>query len=101
MTDTPYYSLEKIKRLLRNSDTRIITRRDRQEAAALGYADDDEMVDRVSQVTLDEFKKKMPSEDMPGYWQDVYNSIEPDGTKIYIKLQIREESGVIISFKRK
>lgn len=101
MADTPYYSLEEIRRLLKNPDTRIITRRDRREAAALGYADDDEMVGRVLQVTLDEFKKKMEAEEMPGYWQDVYNSVEPDGSKLYIKLQIREGSGVIISFKRK
>lgn len=101
MADTPYFPLEEVKRLLQNPDTRIITRRDRQAAADLGYADDDEMVARVLQLTLNDFKKQMPSEDMPGYMLDVYKPTEPDGTKLYIKLQIRESSGVIVSFKRK
>lgn len=101
MADTPYYPLEEVKRLLLNSDTRIITRRDRKAAADLGYADDDAMVARVLQLTLNDFKKQMPSDDMPGYMLDVYKPTEPDGTKLYIKLQIREISGVLVSFKRK
>ena len=101
MADTPYYSLEEIKALLKNPDTRIVTRRDRKEAADLGYPDDDAMVERVMKVTLDEFKKQMESELIPGTWQDVYNSPEPSGIKLYIKLQIRDGAGVIISFKRK
>lgn len=99
MVKYPTYSLEEIKQLLKNPDTRIIRRRDRLIAASLGYADDDDMVARIIRMTSDEFYKTMEAEEVPGLWQDVYKTSERDGTRLYIKLQIHAGSGVVISFK--
>jgi hypothetical protein len=98
----PYYDLEEIKELLKKKETRVVKRRDRQEAVRLGYADDEEMAKRVLKLVPSEFKKTMPSETMPNLMQDVYYTHDGSIT-IYIKLQIifngKEWKGVIISFK--
>lgn len=102
MKTTPTYDLEELKRLLADSDTRIICKRDRAEAASLGYADDDEMVDRVNRLRCDELHKSMEAEKFPGLWQDVYKTDEGNGDMLYIKLQKSYDGkGVIVSFKRK
>lgn len=98
----PTYDLTEIKKLLSDSSTRIVRRRDRVEAARLGYPSDVEMVARVLLVEDSEFHKTMESEDCPGLWQDVYYSLEPSGIRLYIKLQKNEDGdGVLISFKEK
>jgi motility quorum-sensing regulator/GCU-specific mRNA interferase toxin len=92
------YDLEEIKDLLKKEESRIIRRRDRQEAVRLGYADDDAMVNRVLKLVSSEFYKTMPS-DKTVLMQDVYYTY--DGSiKIYIKLQVSlDGKGVVISFK--
>lgn len=97
----PKYDLKRLKTLLANPDTCIIRRRDRNEAASLGYVTEEDLVSRVNAIQSDEFYKTMLADDRPGLWQDVYRSSEPDGTVLYIKLQEDEGNGVIISFKRK
>jgi len=94
----PSYDLDEIKELLQGRDTRIVTLSSRQGAVKLGYADDDEMVDRILKITSKEFFKTMPAEKSP-FFQDVYYTW--DGTiKIYMKLQKSlTGKGVIISFK--
>jgi motility quorum-sensing regulator/GCU-specific mRNA interferase toxin len=98
--NVPSYDLDEIKELLQSWATRYITFDDLKEAASLGYADDDDMVRRVCQLTKKEFHKTMRSEKFRGLMQDAYYTF--DGTiKIYIKLQIRRDGkGVIVSFKR-
>ncbi len=96
----PSYDLEEIKTLLQGTKTRIVTRSSRQGAVKLGYADDDEMVNRVLKISSKEFFKTMPAEKCPILNQDVYYTY--DGTKkIYIKLQKNSLTGkgVIVSFK--
>ena len=101
MKTPPKYDLDEIKELLKNEDTRIVTRRDRREAVRLGYPDDDAMVDRVLLLQASEFYKTMEAETKPGLWQDVYRSDDVTVT-LYIKLQISfNGQGVIISFKEK
>jgi len=96
----PSYDLEEIKELLQHWTTRYIAFDDLKEAVSLGYADDDDMVNRVCQLTKKEFHKTMPSEKFRGLMQDVYYTYDAT-TRIYIKLQIRRDGkGVIVSFKR-
>jgi hypothetical protein len=77
-----------------------VRRRDRAEAARLGYPSDDDMVARVLLVKKPEFHKTMEAEACPGLWQDVYKTLEPSGIRLYIKLQKSEDgAGVLISFK--
>lgn len=96
----PKYDLNEIKKLLTNSETRIIRRRDRREAASLGYADDEEMVERVNRLHPNEFDKTMMSEEKSGLWMDAYKTSEPNGIMLYIKLQTDANCGVIVSFKK-
>jgi hypothetical protein len=104
MKKEPSYDLEEIKELLKDEETRIVRRRDRQEAVRLGYADEEEMVKRALKLDSSEFIKTMPSEYISGLMQDVYRTFDGKNT-LYIKLQIqfngREWKGVIISFKEK
>lgn len=98
----PTYDLDEIKQLLSDPSTRIVTRRDRHEAASLGYPSDEEMVSRVLRVLKAEFYKTMESTKCPGLWQDVYISAESSGIQLYIKLQKNTAgNGVLISFKQK
>jgi len=100
MTKLPTYDLDELKALLSDPSTRIVRRRDRAEAARLGYPSDDDMVARVLLVKKSEFQKTMEAEACPGLWQDVYKTVEPSGIRLYIKLQKNEDGdGVLISFK--
>jgi len=101
MKKVPTYDLEHIKELLQKEDTRAVTNTARQGAVTLGYADDVEMANRVSQLTVTEFYKTMPSKQVTELMQDVYYT--KDGlTKLYIKLQIAcNGKAVIVSFKER
>jgi len=95
----PAHDLDELKECLRKPDTRIITQRDRREAARLGYADDEEMVARVLMLSPSEFHKSMPSKQFLNLYQDVYYTFD-GSTKLYIKIQMSfNGKGVIISFK--
>lgn len=99
----PTYNLNELKKLLSDASTRIITRRDRKEAADLGYPSDDEMVARIIRLRATEFYKTMECEDthFAGLWQDVYKTLEPCGIRLYIKLQKNDDGdGVLIAFKK-
>lgn len=99
-TLTPTYDLDEIKKLLSDPATRIVCRRDRLEAARLGYPSDEEMAKRVFLIDESEFHKTMEADAFPGLWQDVYKTQEPNGIRLYIKLQINQYgNGVLISFK--
>jgi hypothetical protein len=100
MKKVPSYDLEKIKKLLKNTESRQVMQRDRQEAVRLGYADDEDMVNRALKLRPEEFHKTMPSEyHFSNSKQDVYYT--RDETKLlYIKLSISfNGKAVIISFK--
>jgi len=99
MKKVPTYDLEQLKELLKKEESRYITRRDRKEAAKLGYADEEEMVNRVLKLQPEEFHKTMPSDTFPSLMQDVYYTFD-NTTKLYIKLQKSYSGkGVIVSFK--
>ena len=96
-----HYDLYEIKELLKSPNTRIITRRSRQEAVRLGYASDLDMVNRIQLLNVNELYKTMKSVKCPGLWQDVYRT--SDGSvELYIKIQKSfDDKGVIIQFKKK
>jgi len=100
MKNTPTYNLEELKKLLRKPECRQIMQRDRREAVRLGYADDEEMVDRVLKLRSDEFRKTMQSKyHFTDSKQDVYKT--RDGERIlYIKLSKSfNGKAIIVSFK--
>ena len=99
-TTKPTYSLAKFKKLLCKTSSCVISRTARQGAVAMGYMDDDAIIDVVENIQEDEFYKTMPSITMPGLYQDVY--YVNDGDKyLYIKIQIgaKGKKAIIIQFK--
>jgi hypothetical protein len=99
MKKVPSYDLQELKELLQKEESRIVMQRDRREAVRLGYADDQEMVNRVLKLHPEEFYKTMLSDRFPNLMQDVYYTCDKT-RKLYIKLQISfNRKGVIISFK--
>jgi len=100
MKKRPSYDLEKLKKLLMKPECRQIMDRDRREAVRLGYADDEDMVNRVLKLHPDEFHKTMPSEyHFTNSMQDVYYT--NDGMRVlYIKLSMSfNGKAIIVSFK--
>ena len=98
----PTYSLARIKKLLCNSSSYVITVEAQKGAASLGYMDEEEILDVIEDIQEDDFYKSMPSEKVPSLWQDVYR-VTHEGNVLYIKLQIlvNNKKAVIIQFKEK
>ncbi len=96
------YNLYEIQDLIKNPDTRVITRRCRTEASSLGYINDSEIISRVLHLKKSEIYKTMPAERCPGLWQDVYRTND-GSTELYIKLQksYDDKKGIIIQFKER
>lgn len=99
------YSLENIKILLQNPETRIITKRARKEAFQCGYVTDEEIIAEVMTLRTTDLFESTPSHLNHHVWQDVYkvdrsHPLQPDQTqKLYIKLQESPVGiGVVISF---
>lgn len=95
----PHTLLGEIKHLLRNPQTRLITRVALQGAAALGL-DKADLIEAVLALTTKDFFKSMTTHDDHTQWQDVYRANWND-CALYVKLQIQEGMGVIVSFKER
>lgn len=98
----PKYDLSKIKKLLCDSDSYIITSKAHHGAAELGYMDAESIIGLVENIEEDDFYKTMPSEKVQGLWQDVYH-VNDGNNKIYIKLQlsVNGKKVVVVQFKEK
>lgn len=98
----PKYDLNKIKKLLCDSDSYHITLEAHHGAAELGYMDAESMIDVIENIQEDDFYKTMPSEKVQGLWQDVYR-VNDGNNKIYIKLQlsVNGKKVVVVQFKKK
>lgn len=87
--------------LLSKPETRHITRESVITAVEIGFASRQQMVDAVMQLGPSDFHKTMPSDKVPGTYQDVYRK-NINGVAIYIKLsKSLQGKGVIVSFKKK
>ncbi|MEA3544627.1 MAG: type II toxin-antitoxin system MqsR family toxin [Thermodesulfobacteriota bacterium] len=95
------YDLERIKLLLQNPETRIITGEANRNASSLGYLNVDEIVARVMQVTATDIHKTMPAQKVQGMMQDVYRS-KTERDHLYIKFQLSmDRKAVLIQFKQR
>jgi hypothetical protein len=94
------HDLEYIKALLA-SDKYFITNSAHKGAASLGYTTEEDIVERILNVTSHQIHKTMPAKKAPpGTMQDVYYCPEGNGTEIYLKLQISPfGDSVVVSFK--
>jgi DNA-binding cell septation regulator SpoVG len=62
--------------------------------------DVEDIRDCVLGLTLNEFYKTMPSERLPGTFQDVYHP-EYSGQEIYVKVQVIEAWATVVQFKER
>ena len=95
----PNYDLKKIKSLLCSEHTRTITDSSRDGAVPLGYMDDEDMISVIETLTNANFYKSMTSYLNAKLWQDVYKTVDEEGRRLYIKLQIFDEKAVLVQFK--
>jgi hypothetical protein len=100
LSGKPTYNLEKLKAQLKNSDTRHVTDLAYSNAVEFGYASWDEIIEAVVlNITPHDFYKTMPSDKLPGTFQDVYKKTI-NGVSLYIKLQEYPKGrGVVVNFK--
>lgn len=95
---TPHYSLARMKQLIHAGAYRVT-------ASALETAFRDfrmmeaaELAEFILELERDDFYKSMTTHHDAKHWQDVYHARVVTG-QVYVKLQIHEDSTVIISFK--
>jgi hypothetical protein len=94
----PTYDLAELLGLINNPTRLHITERAYDDAVALGFASEYDIVRQVSKLTSANFCYTMPSEKKTGEMQDVYK-MEWRDTVLYIKLRKSTYGkGVIISF---
>ena len=95
-----HYDLSKIKKLLQNELTTIITESSQEDALALGYGSVEEIIEVVKRLCNENIYKSMTSNISHKIWQDVYKICDRD-ISLYIKLQLSVDSdkAIIISFK--
>jgi hypothetical protein len=96
---SPAYSLADMQAKIRIGHYAITTTA-RAGAASLGF-DESDITECVCTLSAGHFYKSMPSESVPGTFQDVYRT-EWDGKAIYAKLTLGAvgRRTVVISFKR-
>lgn len=98
---TPSYDLEEVQRLVGQGVISCkVSRMALRGAADLGLLYE-HVVESVLLLEPGDFYKTMPSEQVPGSWQDVYRSTYR-GLQLYIKLQINAAGlAVVIQFKER
>jgi len=97
----PHYALKTIQKLLTIPLSRIITRTARKGAVAMGYMDDDDMVEVIHRLRAEHFVKSMTTYENPQIWQDVYKYDDENDNSLYIKLQLSADrkKAVLIQMK--
>lgn len=97
----PHYDLKKLKKLFGNEATRVITATAQKGAAALGYMDEDDIVEVINKLCLRHFYKSMTAHHNSQIWQDVYK-FNDEEKNLYIKLQLSVDKTqtVLIQMKR-
>ena len=95
---TAHYSLALIKKMIEEGHYDI-TLSARSTAAADFAFKTEEITSTIQSLTHHSFYKSMTTHHNHRLWQDVYKP-QIRGNTAYIKLQIANESTVIISFKR-
>jgi motility quorum-sensing regulator/GCU-specific mRNA interferase toxin len=93
------YDLDKLKALLQNKATRVITGEARRNAAQLGFLTDKEIIEQCLALKGKDIYKTMTTHYDHALWQDVYKKICREHP-CYIKLQKSYDGkAVIIQFK--
>jgi motility quorum-sensing regulator/GCU-specific mRNA interferase toxin len=94
-----HYDLNELKRLIKNKNTRYITRTCIKNAHELGFSET-EIIEVVLSLKNNNIYKSMTTHHNPKIWQDVYK-IYNSGVNLYIKVQKSDDDKcIVISFKK-
>ena len=97
MHPNPSYDLALFQKLFRE-DSRFMTGSAKRGSWDVGHCSTD-VEECVCDVLREQhFYKTMPSQKMPGLWQDVYKVVFKD-TALYVKIQISRGRAVLVSYK--
>lgn len=98
----PHYDLKIIKEFFCSVSTRKITQKAQENAAALGYMGEDEMIAVINRLQAEHFYKSMTSYQNHKIWQDVYRYQDDNAIQLYIKLQLSvdRQKAVLIQMKK-
>ncbi|MBI2435408.1 MAG: type II toxin-antitoxin system MqsR family toxin [Candidatus Hydrogenedentes bacterium] len=95
----PHYPLQRVKELIREGSYRVTRTAIRTAARDFRLFKSPQLAGSVLGLTAHDFYKSMTSYDNAKIWQDVYRQ-EIRGKLAYVKMQIVDETTVIISFKQ-
>jgi len=91
------YPLSDVAELIRKGK-RIVTVSAIQDSHHLGFSET-EIYETILELDWTDFCKSMASHSDHKLWQDVYK-IRRKGINLYVKLQVRGDRAVIVSFKK-
>lgn len=94
----PHHPLSRVKMLIQEGSYRVTRTALQCATRDFGYIDPSQLAARVLELSPKDFYKSMTTFHDSKRWQDVYRpTIE--GTAAYVKVQIMEDTTVVISFK--
>jgi motility quorum-sensing regulator/GCU-specific mRNA interferase toxin len=93
-----HYALSRVKALIREGAYRVTRTSLRCAARDFGYVQASQLAERVLRLQVKDFHKSMTTFHDSKLWQDVYHP-RIDGTPAYVKMQIVDDTAVVILFK--
>jgi len=94
----PHYALSRVKALIQEGAYRVTRTALRCATRDFGYVEAWQLADCVLGLAGRDFYKSMTTLHDSTLWQDVYHP-RIEGTPAYVKVQIVDDSTVVISFK--
>ena len=95
----PHYPLERVKALIRQGAFRVTRTALESAVRDFGLVDSGQLSEHVLALTPADFRKSMTTLHDHTLWQDVYHK-PVTGVAAYVKVQIVNDSTVIISLKQ-
>ena len=94
----PHYALSRVKALIEQGAYRVSRTALQCAVRDFGYVEASQLADGVLGLTFKDFYKSMTTLHDSRLWQDVYRP-ELEETPAYVKIQIVDDTTVVISFK--
>ena len=94
----PHFPLARLKTLIEEGAYRVTRTALQCATRDFGFVETAQLAERILQLEVKDFYKSMTTLHDSKLWQDVYRP-RLDGTPAYVKVQIVDDTTVVISFK--
>lgn len=94
----PHYTLSRVKALIQEGAYRVTRTALRCATRDFGYVEASQLAECVLGLQIKDLYKSMTTFHDSTLWQDVYHP-RIEGTPAYVKIQIVDDTTVVISFK--